>query len=70
MALGRRVNRRRIWRTTPHEGLRAPYEAPEAAQGEDQVMEVGASAALKAARRTDARQSSHEQAESQAADVH
>ena len=70
MALRRRANRRRICRTTPHEGLRAPYEAPEAAQSEGQGVEVGASAALEAARRADARPSSHEHARIEAADVH
>ena len=53
--------------TTRGEGLSGRYEVPETAQNESQGVEKGA--ALEAARRADARQASHEQAQVQAAGV-
>lgn len=46
------------------------YEAPESAQRADQGVDEGAYAALEAARRPEARQVSHQQAQVQTADVH
>ena len=48
----------------------ARYEAPKAVRREDQGVDEGSGAALKATRRPDARQSPHEEAQIQAADVH
>ena len=59
----------RIDRSKRPEGLRTRYEAPEASQGAFEGVEEGAGAALEAARRADARQVPHEQAEIQAAGV-
>ena len=70
MTQRRRACPRRIRRSTPHERLRARYGAPETAQDELQGVEKRPDAALEATRRADARQTSHEQAEIQAAGVH
>ena len=52
-----------------HERRGARYEAPEAAQCEQQGVAEGIGAALEAARRPDAEQLPHEQPEIQAADL-
>ena len=69
MTRRRRANSGLSRPTTPHEGLRARYEAPEASQGAFQSVEEGGRAVLEATRRANARQVSHEQAEIQAAGV-
>ena len=63
MTQRRSASSARIKRSTPHEGLRPRYEAPEASQDAFQGVEKHAGAALKAARRADARQPPQERVE-------
>ena len=55
------TNPRRVGPISRHEGCWARYEAPEAAQCEQQGVAEGIGAALEAARRPEARQLPHEQ---------
>ena len=63
------TNPRRLCPISRHEGRWARYEAPEAAQCEQQGVAEGIGAALEAARRPEARHLAHEQSEIQAADM-
>ena len=63
------VSRRRLCPISRQEGRWARYEAPEAAQCEQQGLAEGIGAALEAARRPEARHLAHEQSEIQAADM-